>query len=65
MTNLLDTEQAAAHIGFAPNSLEKMRTYGTGPKFVKIGRAVRYRPEDLAEYIDARVRTSTSEREAA
>jgi len=29
---------------------------GTGPRFVKIGSLVRFRPEDLAAYIEANSR---------
>jgi predicted DNA-binding transcriptional regulator AlpA len=42
-----------------------MRTSGlNAPKFVKMGRVVRYRVSDLEEWIAARVVGSTSEVEA-
>ncbi|MBO9377416.1 helix-turn-helix domain-containing protein [Sphingomonas histidinilytica] len=61
----VDTEKAAEYLGLATNTLEKMRVHGTGPKFAKLGRAVRYRVADLEDYIAARVVSSTSERVAA
>lgn len=65
MDALLDTKTAAGRLGLHPNTLEKFRTYGGGPKFVKIGRTVRYRPLDLDSWTEARVVESTSQRVAA
>ncbi len=41
--------------------LAKARLRGDGPRFVKIGRAVRYPESSVREYIKSRMRTSTSE----
>jgi predicted DNA-binding transcriptional regulator AlpA len=65
MGNLLTTHQAAERIGWAANTLEKKRVYGEGPRFLKLGRSVRYREEDLEDWIEARVVSSTSEAVAA
>lgn len=61
----VDTEEAARHLSLAPNTLEKLRVTGGGPRFVKLGRAVRYRMADLEAYIAERVVSSTSEKVAA
>ena len=61
----VDTEEAARHLSLAPNTLEKMRVTGNGPRFVKLGRAVRYRLSDLESYIADRVVSSTSEQVSA
>jgi predicted DNA-binding transcriptional regulator AlpA len=61
MFALLDTKAAAAYLGLHPNTLEKRRVYGGSPKFCRLGRAVRYRPEDLDAWIAARVVESTSQ----
>lgn len=37
-------------------TLQAWRTRGGGPKFVKVGRLVRYRDEDVAEWIASRTR---------
>jgi predicted DNA-binding transcriptional regulator AlpA len=41
--------------------LAKARLSGDGPRYVKIGRAVRYLESSLREYIKGRTRGSTSE----
>lgn len=58
---LLKTREAATHIGLAVTTLEKMRVYGGGPKYLKLGRAVRYRIDHLEEWLDERLTASTSE----
>ncbi len=66
MTSLtVDTEGASRHLGLAVSTLEKMRVYGDGPPFVKLGRAVRYRVSDLETYLADRVVESTSQQRAA
>lgn len=56
----LYTEQDAANIlGLAPATLRNMRADGRGPSFVKIGGLVRYRDNDLVEWIESRVRRTT------
>jgi predicted DNA-binding transcriptional regulator AlpA len=58
---LVDTIGAAAHLGLSPSTLEKLRVSGRGPQYLKLGRAVRYRLDDLARWADERVVRSTSE----
>lgn len=62
---IFDTGGAARYVGLAPNTLEKMRTFGTGPRYAKLGRAVRYRRADLDAFICDRLVSSTSELVAA
>lgn len=57
---LLTTEQAAEKLTLKRQTLEAWRVRGGGPKFLKIGRAVRYREEDLREFILDALRESTS-----
>ena len=59
---LLTEPEAAAYLKLTPRALQAWRYQGRGPQFVKISaRAVRYRPEDLEGWIQARLRTSTSD----
>jgi predicted DNA-binding transcriptional regulator AlpA len=58
---LLTTQQAAAALGLSASSLHKMRCSGSGPTFGKLGRAVRYRPDDLTAWVTERLITSTSD----
>lgn len=65
MSDLLDTEGVARATGLAINTLEKYRVTGEGPPFLKLGRAVRYDPNDLKAWLAARRVYSTSEKIAA
>ena len=53
--------EAAELFNISPKSLEKWRCVGGGPRFIRIGRLVRYRAEDLADFIDRNARVSTSD----
>lgn len=61
---LLTTTEAAVYLNIQPATMEQHRWNGRGPRFVKIGRSVRYRQADLDAYLDARVFASTTEAEA-
>jgi hypothetical protein len=63
---LYDTEGACIYLGGEDNpparrTLERWRQTGDGPRFVRVGRAVRYRRSDLDAWLESRVRSSTSE----
>ena len=45
----LRTPEAARFLGLSGRTLEKHRTYGTGPKYRKIGGRVIYALDDLKE----------------
>lgn len=48
----LSTEGAARRLGLSRSYLEKLRADDGGPRYLKIGRAVRYRPADLDAWAD-------------
>lgn len=54
-------EEAATYLGLRPTTLNCWRVAGKGPRFVKFGRAVRYRDVDLQSYIKRSLRKSTSD----
>jgi len=58
---LVDETRAAELLDLRVKTLRRWRWAGKGPHFVKLGSAVRYRPSDLAEFIAAGRRTSTSD----
>ncbi len=58
---LLTTREAAERLGLSPRTLERYRVTGEGPRFRKIGRWVRYTPEDLEKWLEGCARTSTSD----
>lgn len=64
MEALLDEDAAAPCVGLAVSTLQKLRVRGDGPPFVKIGRNVRYRQEDLQAFVAKRVVQSTSQKAA-
>ena len=56
------TPDAAIYLGINASTLEKMRVYGNGPRFTRIGsRAVGYTIEDLDEFIRAGQCVNTSD----
>lgn len=48
----VDEHEAAGILGLKVATLQKWRWEGTGPKFLKVGRLVRYRLSDLNEFLD-------------
>ena len=55
------TPEAAAYLNVQSSTLEQWRWNGRGPRFSKLGRAVRYRQSDLDEFLNARVFSNTTE----
>lgn len=59
---LLTERQAAALLSVTPRALQKWRSNGRGPEFIRISsRCIRYRRIDLAAWTADRVRRSTSD----
>ena len=48
-STLTDIE-VAARLGVSRFTVRSWRLKGVGPRFLKMGRAVRYRPQDVDEY---------------
>jgi predicted DNA-binding transcriptional regulator AlpA len=57
----LRTSAAGHFLGLSGRTLEKHRTYGTGPTYRKIGGLVVYTVDDLQAWADRGTRSSTSE----
>ena len=57
----LRTQEAARFLGLSERTLEKHRTYGTGPTYRKLGGRVVYRLEDVEEYEREQIRASTAD----
>jgi predicted site-specific integrase-resolvase len=58
---LLTETEAAHQLALNVKTLRRWRWAGKGPRFLKIGGAVRYDPNDLDEYVAASRRSSTSD----
>lgn len=57
----LRTPEAARFLGLSGRTLEKHRTYGTGPNYRKLGGRVVYSVEDLQAWANRGAKTSTSD----
>jgi predicted DNA-binding transcriptional regulator AlpA len=61
MQTLLTQRDAATLLALSVRTLERLRVSGFGPRFMKAGKAVRYREADLEAWVAAQSRASTSE----
>lgn len=57
----LRTKEAAQYLSLSPRTLEKHRTYGTGPVYRKLGGRVVYALADLDSWATRGTVTSTSD----
>jgi len=48
----LRTPEAAAYLNLQPQTLEQWRWLKKGPTYIKMGRAIRYRIEDLNRFME-------------
>lgn len=58
---LLKTKQLAERVGQSERYWEMARIKGDGPAFIKIGRSVYYKLEDVEAWLESNKRKSTSE----
>jgi excisionase family DNA binding protein len=65
MESLLNQKQAARVLGVSVRTLERHRVAGTGPRWARLGRLVRYRQSDLTAWVESNLRASTSENVAS
>lgn len=59
METLINESEAARYLCLSRSFMRQARVKGTGPAFIKMGRAVRYRLEDLDAWIERRVCQNT------
>ena len=59
--NVMRTGEAAQFLGLRESTLEAWRCRGGGPVFLKLGKAVRYREEDLQAFVESRLRKNTTD----
>ncbi len=60
-SRLIDEHEAAYRLGLKVATLRRWRWAGKPPRFLKIGSAVRYDPAELAAFVEAGRRTSTTD----
>src|SRR5208282_4881855 len=56
-----DTKKAAIYLGLSKPYLDKLRCFGGGPRFAKLGRRVVYRVRDLDIWLDQHLKANTGE----
>jgi excisionase family DNA binding protein len=49
---LLTTQQVANILKVSAPTLQRWRTEGNGPRWIQVGRSVRYRPADIQSWIE-------------
>jgi excisionase family DNA binding protein len=57
----LTVKEAAEYVGLSQHTLNQMRSGGRGPRFLKLGRSIRYDTRDLDIWLDRNKRRSTNE----
>lgn len=57
----LDTRTAAKYLGVSPAWLDKARSIGGSPRYIKIGSRIVYRKADLDDFLERHARESTSD----
>lgn len=50
---MIDEKEAAERLFVTVNSLRTWRSNGKGPRYYKVGKNVRYRPEDLDAWLES------------
>jgi predicted DNA-binding transcriptional regulator AlpA len=58
---MLNASAAAEYCGSSASTFAKLRLYGGGPAYLKLGRRVVYDPADLDRWLAEHRRASTSE----
>jgi predicted DNA-binding transcriptional regulator AlpA len=60
-SRFLRTPEAGRFLGLSGRTLEKHRTFGTGPRYRKLGGRVIYALSDLQAWADLGLQTSTTD----
>jgi excisionase family DNA binding protein len=60
MEDLLKDHEAAGYLKVPVGTLANWRYQGKGPRFVKVGRHVRYRRSDVEAWLEGNARQSTA-----
>jgi hypothetical protein len=52
-TDWMSTEDAAVYTRWTPKALQHHRALGTGPRFHRVGRLIRYKRQDLDAWLES------------
>jgi predicted DNA-binding transcriptional regulator AlpA len=61
MSIYYSTKTLANRLELSTRTLERYRLMGAGPAFVKLGKLIRYRPQDVEQWVESQLRKSTSD----
>lgn len=61
MSDLFNPDQLGTRWGKTRQSLAQMRYRGDGPAYLKIGKSIFYRMEDILEFEESQLRTRTDD----
>ncbi|REJ06289.1 DNA-binding protein [Microbacterium bovistercoris] len=64
MDELMTPEQLAEYLQVSTGTLSNDRYLGRGPRFIRVGRKIRYARADVQAYLDANIHTRTDLRAA-
>ncbi len=56
MGEMLTPDEAGKYLNYPAETLRRWRMLGTGPKFIKAGRHIRYRKTSLDRWVEQRER---------
>lgn len=59
-SRLAPPAELAEYLGTSTQQLARMRVNGTGPRYIRAGRSVRYRWSDVQAWLDENTRERTS-----
>ena len=59
MQAIFSSKETAQYLGMSESWLRQSRIKGSGPQFLKVGRSIRYRVEDLNTWLSEQVRQNT------
>jgi predicted DNA-binding transcriptional regulator AlpA len=60
--SLLNEKQVSDNLKLSVRTLQAWRMSGKGPRFVRVsGRSIRYRKQDILDWVESRLVSSTSE----
>lgn len=64
LPRLLTQKDLCEYLGKSKAWAERGRLEGYGPRYIKVGKSVRYKAEDVAAWLESNLRRSTADKAA-
>jgi hypothetical protein len=55
LPEIASRQQLGDALGITPQALSQMAVRGEGPKFLRVGRSIRYRRHDVLDWLETRI----------